>query len=358
MIANVRTHDTVYPDPNLGMTGLWVHTHMAAAWTAYSFEWEPSDGWMSIATYSGFTGIGMDSTHIDKPGYPISLVDPNSYDPNDPDPNTFEPKDPMLPHWMVVQFDPYGVNHDANHPDDPNDPNCHWVRGAAWMGAKHDWDGNWVLQANCVGDLLGETVTDPINGDFPFDPNIHMDYYVHLGGWDCVAAFAGGDTFWPPYNPCDDVSYDDFEARWGYFTSVSHTLTLSVSNAHLGVVAVDPDLLDDPNEAGWHDPCVPGSYDPNVPLDPNYLRRYTDGTAIVLTALPHSGKSLKHWIIWDPNHPGDSNYTATDTNTVLYLTMDANWQIDAAFKCGGSVPPFVAMTLLALGLAAAVRRLL
>jgi len=357
MIANVRTHDDTYPDPNLGMTGVWTHTDMAAAWTAYAFEWEPSDGWMSISTYSGFTGIGLDDIHIGDSGYPISMVDPNSYDPCNPDPNTFEPKDPMAPHWLLIQFDPFGVNHDANHPDDPCDPNCHWIRGAAWMGAKHDWDGTWSLQANCVGAMLGEMIVDPIFGDFPFDPNIHMDDYLHEEGWDCVAAFAGGDTFWPPYPPCDDVSYDDFEIRWGYYTSVSHTLTLSIVKPQFGVVHIDPDILDDPNDAGWHDPSGPSGYDPNYPLDPAYLRRYTNGTAIVLTAQPITGKSLKQWTIYDPNYPGDANYAVTDTNTVLYLTMDADWEVEAKFKCGASVPPFVAMTLLALGLAVVIRRL-
>ncbi len=357
MIANVRTHDDTFPDPNLGMTGLWVLTDMAAAWTAYDFEWEPSDGWMSITSYSGFTWIHLADIDIDDDGYPISLVDPASYDPCDPDPNTFEPGNPMEKIWLVIQFDPFGSNHDANNPDDPNDPNCHWVRGAAWKGAKHDWDGNWTMQGNCVGALLGGTIIDEINGDFPFDPNIHMDLYVHEEGYDCVAAFAGGDTYWPPYNPCDDVSYDDFEVRSGYFTNVSHTLTLNVVKPEMGVVWIDPDLLDDPNEVGWHDPSGPSGYDPNYPPDPNFLRRYTDGTQIVLTAQANSGKMLKEWTIYDPNYPGDANHAVFDTNTVLYLTMDADWEVQAKFKCGSSVPPFVAMTLLALGLAVVVRRL-
>ncbi len=38
--------------------------------------------------------------------------------------------------------------------------------------------------------------------------------------------------------------------------------------------------------------------------------------------------------------------------------MDADWQIEAAFKCGGSVPPFIAMTLLALVLAVIIRRVI
>jgi len=387
VIANMRTHDDNW-DPGNGMLGVWTHADMIVAWTAYVVEYEANNGWMSLTSYSGFTWLGLEAIGREDDGYPQCLWDPNSpfdpdldpnvwnpgsplYDPNYADPNlggwenyneyeedTIWPKDPMIPQWMVIQFDPNGVNHDANNPDDPNDPNCHWVRGAAWVGAKHDWDGTWTLQANCVGNMLGKDVSDEIFGDFPFDPNIHMDAYLHENGHNAVGGFSGGNAK-QPNTPAYvvDASYDDFESRWGYYTNVSHTLTLSVVKPQFGVVAIDPDILDDPNDAGWFDPNFFPGYDPNFPLDPDYLRRYTNGTAIVLTAQPISGKSLKQWTIFDPNHPGDANYAVTDTNTVLYLTMDADWEVEAKFKCGASVPPFVAMTLLALGLAVVVRRL-
>jgi len=387
MIANMRTHDDNY-EPGNGMLGLWMHGDLVAAWTVYDVEYQANSGWMAVSSYSGFTWIGLDAIQRYHDGYDQSLWDPNSpfdpnldpnvwnpgsplYDPNYADPNlggwenygeyekdTIWIKDARIPHWMLIQFDPFGPNHDANNPDDPNDPNCHWVRGAAWVGAKHDWSGTWMLEGNCVGDLLGEDISDPIFGDFPFDPNIHMDMYVHEGGYNAVAGFSGGESIEPNTSAyCVDASYDDFECRWGYFTNVSHTLTLSVVKPQFGVVHIDPDILDDPNEAGWHDPSGPSGYDPNFPLNPSFLRRYTNGTAIVLTAQPLTGKSLKQWTIYDPNYPGDANYAVTDTNTVLYLTMDADWEVEAKFKCGASVPPFVAMTLLALGLAVVIRRL-
>ncbi len=330
MIANVRTHDDNF-EPNKGMTGLWIMSEFSTQWQAYAFEWEPGDGWMSITSYSGFTWMNLVDIGIGDATYPPSMLDPN-------DPNL--PKDPMDPHWLLVQFDVNGANHDANHPDDPNDPNCHWIRGAAWMGGKYDWDGIWNLQLNMCGVMTpGHHVEDPLAGDFDFDPNIHWDYYYHGEGYHNVSAYSGGDAGEPgAYNA--DVSYDDFEVRWGDFTTTYRDLTLKVVNPTKGYVTIDPDILADLND------------DPN---DPNELRRYTDGTEVVLAATPTEG-SWNHWKIFDPNYPGDSNYYSFDTNSVLYLTMDTDWSVEAQFKCGSSLPPFVAMSLLALAVGVVVRR--
>ncbi len=98
--------------------------------------------------------------------------------------------------------------------------------------------------------------------------------------------------------------------------------------------------------------------DPNVMADPNALRRYTDGTEIVLVGMPVEGKSFKQWKIYDPNHPGDSSYVSVDTNAVLYLTMDGDYEIEAIFKCGsGEMLPPIGMVLLVLAMGVVVRRL-
>ncbi|MBN1346873.1 MAG: hypothetical protein JXQ73_29545 [Phycisphaerae bacterium] len=355
MIANVRCHDDNW-DPNNGMTGIWTHGHFAAGWTSYDFEWEPSDGWMSITSYSGFTWLHLADIAIEDAGYPMDLVDPNSYDPNDPDPNDFTPLDSRVKKWLVLQFDPYGTNHDANNPDDPNDPNCHWLRAAAWTGGKYDWDGVWIMQGNCVGDMLGKNVIDEINGDFPFDPIYDMPYYLHQDGWNSVAAFSGGDASVDPntYGYVVDTSYDDFESRWGYWTNVSRSLSLNVINPQYGSVTIDPDVLDDPNNSVVWDPN-----DANEPpsQDWSLLRRYTDGTSIVMVAEAIAGKSFNRWVIFDPNYPGDANFGTADSNTVLYLTMDEDKSVEAAFKCGSGVPPFVGMMLLGLCVGVVIRRL-
>jgi hypothetical protein len=95
---------------------------------------------------------------------------------------------------MLLQFDPNGTHWDPNRPSDANDPNCHWLRAAHWTGDKYDWDGTWLLQANCVGAMLGKTVTNPLGSDFPFDPNVHMDDYLHQAGYNAIGAFSGGEA--------------------------------------------------------------------------------------------------------------------------------------------------------------------
>jgi hypothetical protein len=105
-------------------------------------------------------------------------------------------------------------------------------------------------------------------------------------------------------------------------TSTTYTLSLRVKNAEYGTVTFDPDQLDDPND------------DPN---DPCALRRYTAGTEVTLTAYPIEGRSFKRWRIFDPNYPGDANYAAVDTNTVLLLTMAYDQQIEATFSCASGV---------------------
>ena len=97
--------------------------------------------------------------------------------------------------------------------------------------------------------------------------------------------------------------------------------------------------------------------DPNVPTDPNELRRYTDGTEIVMVGTPAEGKLFRVWKIYDPNYPGDANYITEDSNTVLYLTMDGDYAIEAIFKCGSAemLPP-VGIVLVALTVGFVIRK--
>ncbi len=223
--------------------------------------------------------------------------------------------------WMVLQWDGDG------------DPNNSYLRTAAWNGDKFDWDGVWDIDLHVLTN---------------WDPNeIGGEGHLYWASGETAVATIGAPENGSPNMA--DGKFDCIEVRWGTFTNVSHALSLTVTNDHMGSVLIDPDLLDDSN-----------NIDPNYwdPTDWTALRRYTNGTQVVLTAQPLSGKSLKHWIIWDPNHPGDANYVAQDTNTVLYLTMDADWVIEAAFKCGGSsaLPP-IAMVLLGLTLTLIIRRI-
>jgi hypothetical protein len=216
--------------------------------------------------------------------------------------------------WMVLQFDGDG------------DPNHSYLRLSAWNGGKFDWDGVWDLEENAV------TTWDPNDALFQY----WSDGVVGYGTLGADGDHSPGHA---------DAKFDEIECRWGTFTNVSRTLALTVKTPEKGSVTIDPDLLDDPNHA---------SRDPNILTDPNELRRYTDGTEVVLVATPVAGKSWRAWKIYDPNHPGDANYAVEDSNTILYLTMDGDYEIEAIFKCGsgGVMPPMAvaAFFLVVIGL--------
>jgi hypothetical protein len=306
---------------------------------------------------------------------PNGIHDPNYEDPNDPDfwasedanDTTWVPhiegkhkRDPNYDDtswygvniddweqegfWMVVQFEV-----DPNFPNKPGDPNGKYLKGAMWIGGKHDWDGKWLLE--------GELASNWVQGD----PN---DGYNPGPGFSGVMAWTGIYlNFFPA-----DCSYDELEARIGVFTNVFRTLTVTMKDC--SELTIDPDLLEDPNQAfnaidpnHKDDPNYFEINDPNYynpPLDPSLLRRYTNGTAIVLSAVvPKGNKTFKKWVVKGPNGTGDPLYQiVSDTNEVLYLTMDGDYLVKATCKCGGGgLEPFAGMVLLVLGLAVVVRRL-
>ncbi len=203
------------------------------------------------------------------------------------------------------------------------DPNNTWLRADAWNGEKFDWDGVWGSNVHPL------TAWDPNNPERPYIPD----------GMSAVATVGSQQNESP--DQCE-AAFDQIECRWGNFSNVGRSLELIHKKPDYGTVTIDPDLLDDPNG------------DPN---DQGLLRRYTDGTEVVLVATPAPDRGWQRWRIYDPNYPGDANYATDDTNTTLFLTMDQDTTVEAVFKCGSSVPPFVAMTLMALGLAVMLRRL-
>ncbi|MBN1347439.1 MAG: PhoPQ-activated pathogenicity-related family protein [Phycisphaerae bacterium] len=85
-----------------------------------------------------------------------------------------------------------------------------------------------------------------------------------------------------------------------------------------------------------------------VELDPNFPRYFEPNATTTLTAEPADGRSLKHWEIFDPNCPGDSNYSIKDANLAITLTMDTDRHVIAAFKCGSGVAPILLMGMAAL----------
>ncbi len=248
--------------------------------------------------------------------------DPNDWeDPNDaPDPNTIAPGDPNDPNY--------------NNPDDPS---------------LNRW-------ANLIG---GDPATGQLNSE--------ILYY-----WNFVLFVNGGD----PNDP-NDVVEADSDFTW---SDPFEPWTVTMSDA------ADPNLGDVDIVVEWvfwilsgGDRFIQGTVHieatggigrsleiinnspdrGSVTVDPNYPRidTFPSGSTVTLTAVPEPDRGFKEWKIFDPNFPGDSNYITRDSNAVLDLVMDGDYQVEAVFTCGSGLPPFVAMALLALGLGVVIRRL-
>ncbi len=257
-------------------------------WTAYGVSRQQSNGYFDIYYVEGIDWDGASG------GFDQDVDEINGY-------------------WLALQLEGDG------------DPNNSILRGAIWDGEKFDWDGTWGNSANILQEW----------NDHPYLPS-------GVCGIACLAAPENGGALQT------DCKFDQVEARWGIFSNVGRSLTLTVSNPENGTVMIDPDLLVDPNNL---------TTDPNVPTDPNEPRIYTDGTEVVLVANPDpNGKGFNKWEVTDPL---DANNNFTDTNLVLTLTMDRDWEVAAKFKCGSAaLMPMIGLTLLALGIGAVIRRLL
>ena len=99
------------------------------------------------------------------------------------------------------------------------------------------------------------------------------------------------------------------------------------------------------------------------PWAPGY--EYQACTEVTLNAMPIQGKSLKHWIVYDPNYPGDANHITVVENPAdpndpnynrLTIVMDADREVTAIFKCGSGAGLMLPMVLGVLGLFVWVRR--
>jgi len=93
-----------------------------------------------------------------------------------------------------------------------------------------------------------------------------------------------------------------------------------------------------------HDTWGTVSVDPNQPF-------YRPGQWVTLTATPIEGKAFGGWTIYDPCFPGDAEHAIIDDNMVTSVQLNADTQVEAAFKCGsglGMLPAPAALGLLVL----------
>jgi len=117
---------------------------------------------------------------------------------------------------------------------------------------------------------------------FPFESNIELGIQVGFQGGDVAAhnIWLGGD-------------------QW-------HTLSLAYANGNWGSVQLLP-----------------------RPLDPNVT--YPLGAMVELTATPIDGGSFTHWLVYDPNFPGDANHATTEPNDSVQVFMEADREVTGVF---------------------------
>ena len=145
--------------------------------------------------------------------------------------------------------------------------------------------------------------------------NIHNDSHLRAGlstctGIDGTGWFSGQLDELRFYNRAlsdSEIAYL-YECTEGPY----YSLALSIINGSWGITNADPN---------W----------PNYP----------SGKPVTLTATPVEGKAFKHWVVYDPNYPGDANHAVLDSNNPITIVMMADREVTAVFKCGSSVGPLL-----------------
>jgi len=191
------------------------------------------------------------------------------------------------------------------------------------------YEDDLYLQKRCYDAAITVWQDEHYRSDTSLHPDIASFYDAFRG----VVFWA-----WNPYlpNDIDPIGSSDCERNgWTVYQKPAaeslglpavtppacYSLTLSFVNGSWGSVDVDPDQAS-----------------------------YSSGTPVALTALPNEGKAFKHWIIYDPAHPGDDAYAELDTDLSTSVVMDADREVTAVFKCGTGLGPL--FPLLVIGVTA------
>lgn len=207
--------------------------------------------------------------------------------------------------------------------DDPNDADPN-------LGT---WNVYWGGPAN---------PTRPID---PNNPNVSESGFIGKTVRQMCDAYngsAGGTGFdigvfgldWIQYVRVQDKPGSSATTEIDAFSDVAPgvVLDLTIVNPSWGEVTLSPDPVANP----------PITYFPNE--------------VVTLTAVPIEGKAFRHWVIYDPNHPGDANFAIEDGNTVTTIVMMCDRQVEAAFKCGSGLGLAFPLLLAGVLLAFAARR--
>ncbi len=191
-------------------------------------------------------------------------------------------------------------------------------------------DGDKEITAVFAPDpVLNITILEPGWGTVSATPN--MPYYPEMSTVQLEANPAGYRNFlrWEgdvpggssTQNPID-ITMDGDKNISAVFEWPVYNLSLSEVNGMWGITTVDPYLM------GYN---------------------YQAGQEVTLTAIPEGGREFSHWVVYDPNHPGDANFAIHDANSpILTIVMMADREVEAVYACGSGID--MALPLLVLGL--------
>ncbi len=164
-------------------------------------------------------------------------------------------------------------------------------------------DGSIVVGESDSASGYRAFIWDATHGMRDLGDALASEYGLDLGGWvlqeatdisdDGMAIVGNG------LNPAGDYE--------GWIVNLGSRLHVDVVNDGWGRVEVEPNLALYP--------------------DPN--------TEVTLTAVPEEDRSLKHWLIFDPNFPGDTNHAfVDDVNNPIVISMMTDREVTAVYKCG------------------------
>ena len=234
-------------------------------------------------------------------------------DPNDRDSKTILTTRDRCYMWGVNEFVSY---------NDPAEPNTIWDPNVPLWNETYPAFPGVTYRPQYIDRTVD--LIDPVSPNCigPIDPNAAMEIVRRVAMTsNLMDVVFDGEALklWVAFAHGSDRAANREFVEFDFGAAIqTYALTISTVNGLMGHVDVDPNLPE---------------YEPNA--------------AVTLTAVPNPDRSLKQWEIYDPNHPGDSNYSVVDTNDVITIVMMADREVTAAFKCGSGAG--VGLSLLLIG---------
>ena len=184
-----------------------------------------------------------------------------------------------------------------------------------------------VYLADWLGSLAGITATADQSGTLRL-----------TRAADQITAYYFGSSDWVPISTVTGTTEDlgfAFSAWSHDYVFSGLPVTLAFDNVRVTKVTLTLTKIN----GSWGDIELAPEAEGGTP--PQY--HYAAATPVTLTATPIEGRAFKHWEIFDPNFPGDSNYAVLDSNLSTTIVMMTDREVTALFKCGSGVGPLLLM---------------